>query len=100
MIPGTLTDLDPPPPRERRWPFYVAWTVGGVLVGAALVSHVPASVVHPVGAPAAEPALTPAPFPTAAPIVAPAGPRIVILTPLGSPLRVAPLPVQDVPARP
>jgi len=100
MIPGTLTDLDPPPPRERRWPFYVAWTVGGVLVGAALVSHVPASLVRPAGAPAAEPALTPAPPPTAAPIVAPAGPRIVILTPLGSPLRVAPVPVEVVPARP
>ena len=33
---GSLTDLDPPPARERRWPFYIAWTMGGIVVGAVL----------------------------------------------------------------
>jgi hypothetical protein len=100
MIPGTLTDLDPPPARERRWPFYVAWTVGGVLVGAALASHVPVSLNHPAGALVAEPASTPAPLATTRPTVPPAGPRILILPPPGSPLRVAPAAVEVVPARP
>lgn len=90
MSAGSLTDLDPPAPRERRWPFYLVWTVGGLAVGAVLVSHLPAPLVRvppPIAAPAA----------TAAPIrpPEPAPPRQLNPPP---PLRVAPLPVA--PARP
>ena len=42
MSSGTLTDLDPPSPPERRWPFYVGWLIGGLAVGAVLLSHMPA----------------------------------------------------------
>ena len=91
MTAGSLTDLDPPVARERRWPFYVAWTMGGLVVGAVLVSHLPASLVHPL-APAAAPATT------AMPTVAPAAPRQVNPPPQGTPFRVAPVPVA--PARP
>jgi hypothetical protein len=54
MTSGTLTDLDPPATRERRWPFYVAWAVGGTIVAAVLAGHLPTSL-HPAGAPLAEP---------------------------------------------
>ena len=37
MTSSALTDLDPPPARERRWPFYVTWTLGSFLVGAVLL---------------------------------------------------------------
>lgn len=76
---GSLTDLDPPPARERRWPFYIAWLIGGVAVGAVLVSHLPASLSQP------SPTVTERP---AAATALPVTPRF----------RVAPLPV--VPARP
>jgi hypothetical protein len=90
MSSGSLTDLDPPTARERRWPFYLAWTVGGLAVGAVLVSHIPASFVR-VAPPVAAPAATVEPVPSAAP----APPRPVNPPP---PLRVAPLPAA--PARP
>jgi hypothetical protein len=90
MSPGSLTDLDPPTARERRWPFYLAWTVGGLAVGAVLVSHIPASFVR-VAPPVAAPAATAEPVPSAEP----APPRPVNPPP---PLRVAPLPAA--PARP
>jgi hypothetical protein len=61
MTSGTLTDLDPPPLPERRWPFYVAWLIGGLAVGGVLLSHVPASFSHPGPGPVAEPAETAAP---------------------------------------
>lgn len=79
MISGSLTDLDPPPARERRWPFYVVWLIGGVAVGAVLVSRLPASLSQP------------GPTVTEQPAAASAQP----VTP---PFRVAPVPV--VPARP
>jgi hypothetical protein len=87
MTSGSLTDLDPPPAPERRWPFYLAWLVGGVVVGAVLLSHVPASVTHRASEPVAEPAATEEPL--AIPPTAPAAPRVVNL----------PLPVLA-PARP
>jgi hypothetical protein len=90
MSSGSLTDLDPPTARERRWPFYLAWTVGGLAVGAVLVSHIPASLVR-VAPPVAAPAATAEPIPSAEP----APPRPVNPPP---PLRVAPLPAA--PARP
>jgi hypothetical protein len=98
MTSGSLTDLDPPAAPDRRWPFYVAWLVGGSVVGAVLLSHVPASVTHRGPAPVAEPAATEAP---AIPTSAPGPPRILFLPPAASPLRVvAPVPIADVPARP
>ena len=96
MTSGSLTDLDPPPPPERRWPFDVAWLLGGLVVGAVLLDHVPASVTHRGLTPVAEPADTPAP--KAIPAEQPA-PRIVDPLPLASPLRVAPVPIAP-PARP
>jgi hypothetical protein len=68
MIPGSLTDLDPARAPERRWPFYVAWTMGGIVVGAVMLSHLPVQLVHapePVAAPVrrAAPAATLAPVP-------------------------------------
>jgi hypothetical protein len=90
MSSGSLTDLDPPTARERRWPFYLAWTVGGLAVGAVLVSHIPASFVR-VAPPVAAPAATAEPIRSAEP----APPRPVNPPP---PLRVAPLPAA--PARP
>lgn len=90
MTSGSLTDLDPPPARERRWPFYIAWTMGGIVVGAVLFSHLPAGLV-PARVPVAAPATTDAPLPTAVPAVprqAPQGtPRVII--PAG-PVLVAP----------
>ena len=80
MTAGSLTDLDPPAPRERRWPFYLVWLVGGIAVGAVLVSRLPAAVSHPA-----------TPIVTEAPAAAPA-------TPVTPRFRVAPLPVA--PARP
>jgi hypothetical protein len=90
MSSSWLTDLDPPTARERRWPFYLAWTVGFLAVGAVLMSHVPASFVR-VAPPVAAPAATAEPIPSAEP----APPRPVNPPP---PLRVAPLPAA--PARP
>ena len=91
MISGSVTDLDPPPSRERRWPFYVAWGMGGVVIAAVLFSHLPPSSVRPGNAP------VPEPIATAALTTAPAAPRVVNLPP-AAPLRVAPL--QIAPARP
>jgi hypothetical protein len=43
----SLVDLDPEPiAREPRWPFYVAWAVGGVVLGGILLSHLPGPVPH------------------------------------------------------
>jgi hypothetical protein len=74
MSSGSLIDLDPPPARERRWPFYVGWMIGGSLVGAVLLSHLPVAFADalPFGAGADEPIVTAAPSPTvlpAAPII-------------------------------
>jgi hypothetical protein len=84
---GSLTDLDPPPARELRWPFYVAWTMGGLVVGAVMLSHLPASLI-------------PAPAPVGAPVptFAPAPLRLVNPLPQATPLRVGPVPAA--PARP
>jgi hypothetical protein len=90
---GSLTDLDPPPARERRWPFYVAWTMGGVVVGAVMLSHLPASLI-PAPAPVGAPAATPAPIQT----FAPAPLRLVDPPPQVPPFRIGPLPAA--PARP
>jgi hypothetical protein len=87
MTSGSLTDLDPPIARERRWPFYVAWTMGGVVVGAVMLSHLPASLI-PAPAPVAAPAATPAPIRT----FAPAPLRLVNPLPQPAPVRVAPVP--------
>lgn len=92
MTSGSLTDLDPPPVPERRWPFYVVWTVGGFVIGAVMLSHLPVSLVH-APAPVAVPAATVAPILT----LETAAPRIVN-PPQGTPFRVAPVPVA--PARP
>ncbi len=81
MISGSLTDLDPAPPRERRWPFYVVWLMGGIVVGAVLLSHLPASTSHPS-----------TPIVTEAPAAAPATPQ------LQQRFRVAP--IEIAPARP
>lgn len=43
MSSGSLVDLDPSALPERRWPFYVAWTVGGAVIAAVLLGHLPAS---------------------------------------------------------
>jgi hypothetical protein len=93
MTSGSLTDLDPPPAPERRWPFYVAWAMGGLVVGAVLVSRLPASVV-PAPAPVAAPVTTSAPVQPEAP----ARFRSVNPLPQPGPLRGAPVPVA--PARP
>jgi hypothetical protein len=93
MASGSLTDLDPPPARERRWPFYVAWTIGGAVVGAVLLSHLPVSLVR-APAPVAAPVAPAEPVPT----LAPAPPRLVNSPPQGPPLRV--LPVPAAPPRP
>jgi hypothetical protein len=66
MTSGSLTDLDPAAGPERRWPFYVAWTLGSFLVGAVLFTHLPASVL-PASAPLAAPEV-PAPLVTVAPV--------------------------------
>jgi len=81
MSSGWLTDLDPPGPRERRWPFYLVWMVGGLAVGAVLVSHMPASLVR-----------------VAPPLTAPAAPTVPRQVNPPPPLRVVPLPAA--PARP
>ena len=65
MTSGSLTDLDPAPAPERRWPFYLAWTAGSFAVGAVLFTHLPASVLAP-SAPLAAPD-APAPIATTAP---------------------------------
>jgi hypothetical protein len=90
MTSGSVTDLDPPPPPEQRWPFYVAWTMGAFVVGMVLMSRFPASLV-PVGAPAAVPAVTAVPIRT----FAPAPLRLVdplpqLVPPRGSPVPPAP----------
>ena len=90
---ASLTDLDPPPAPERRWPFYVAWTVGGLVVGAVLFNHLPASLISG-GAPAAAPAAAPAVVATQAP----GPPRLVIPLVQPVPLRDARVPLP--PARP
>jgi hypothetical protein len=46
MTSGSLVDLDPPAAPERRWPFYVAWLIGGTVIGGVLLSHVPGPVAH------------------------------------------------------
>jgi hypothetical protein len=61
MTDEPLIDLDPEPAkRERRWPFYVAWTMGGAVLGAVLLAHLPATPAHPA-------AIAPAPVPTSEP---------------------------------
>jgi len=89
MTSGSLTDLDPAPVAERRWPFYLAWTVGGLVVGAVLFTHLPATLL-PAGPPVV------APEPSSKPVVTqpPGPPRLLIPIPL----RDTRLPV--VPARP
>ena len=94
MSSGSLTDLDAPSERERRWPFYLAWTMGGIVVAVVLVSHLPASSLGPASGPDREPTAAPAAIQT----LPPAPPRLVIPLPQGSPLRVAPQPIA--PARP
>ena len=79
MTSGSLIDLDPPPDRERRWPFYVVWSLGAIAIGAILFSRLPASVAQP------SPSVTEAPAAATA-------------QPLRPQFRVAPPPV--VPARP
>lgn len=73
---GSLVDLDPPERPERRWPFYVGWAIGGVVVGAMLLGHLPAAIAHP-----AEPAVT------EPPAAVPATPR------LPTRFQVAPVPI-------
>jgi len=71
MTSGSLTDLDPAAGPERRWPFYVTWTVGSFLVGAVLFTHLPASELPasaPLGAPAPMVTVAPAPFRVVIPI--------------------------------
>lgn len=65
MTSGSLTDLDPAPLPERRWPFYLGWTVGSCVVGAVLFTHLPASL-RPPSAPLVAPE-APAPPVTSAP---------------------------------
>ena len=81
MTSGSLIDLDPSAARDRRWPFYVAWAMGGLVVGAILLSHLPGSVARPA-----------APVVTEPPAAAPATPQ------LAPRFRVAPVPLA--PARP
>ena len=92
MSSGSLIDLDPPPKRERRWPFYLGWAVGGVVVGAVMLSHLPVSLTHPTAVQIVDPVVTAPPAPTSAPTA----PRFVA-PPQGTPFRVAPL---ITPARP
>ena len=92
MTSGSLTDLDPVPAPEQRWPFYVAWTMGACVVGLVLVSRLPVPLA-PEGAPAAAPAATMAPIRS----VAPAPLRLV--HPLPQPVPVRGSPVPPVPAR-
>jgi hypothetical protein len=87
MTSGSLTDLDPAPAPERRWPFYLAWSVGGLVVGAVLFTHLPATL-PPVDAPVVVPE-APAPLVT----TAPAPIRVVI------PIAPVPLRAPAVPAR-
>ena len=93
MSSGSLIDLDPPPTRERRWPFYVGWAVGGAVVGAVMMSHLPASLTHPTVVQIVAPVVSGPPEPTGAPTP----PRFVV-PPQGTPGRIAPAPVT--PARP
>jgi hypothetical protein len=95
MTSGSLTDLDPAPAPERRWPFYVAWTMGGLVVGAVLATHLPVSRA-PLPAPVAVPAEPAPPIPT----FGPAPLRQVIPVPWapGTPLRA--VPVHVAPGRP
>jgi hypothetical protein len=79
---GSLIDLDPPPARDRRWPFYVIWMMGGAVVGAVLLSHLPGSIARPAAPVVTEP-------PAAVPATPQPAPRF----------RVAPLPPLA-PARP
>ena len=78
MTSGSLIDLDPPPGPDRRWPFYVAWTIGGAVVAAVLFSHLPGPIARPTV--------------TKPPAAAPAA------QPVTPPFRVAPVPLA--PARP
>jgi len=71
----SLVDLDPPPTPDRRWPFYIAWTIGGAVIGAVLFSHLPGSLARPAAPAVIEP-------PAAAPATPQLAPRF----------RVAPLP--------
>jgi hypothetical protein len=87
MRSGSLTDLDPATRPERRWPFYVAWTMGGVVVAAVLLSHLPVSLI-PEEAPVAAPAATIAPLQTFAPVPL----RLVNPLPQPVPVRGSPLP--------
>jgi hypothetical protein len=89
MTSGSLTDLDPAPAPERRWPFYVGWAVGAFVVGAVLFTHLPSGPL-----PADPPVV--APEPSAAPVITqpPGPPRFLIPLPLREPR----LPV--IPARP
>jgi hypothetical protein len=91
MIPGSLTDLDPAAAPERRWPFYLAWTMGGLVVGAVMLSHLPVSLVH-VPVPVAASAQPAAPAPTVAPAPLRQVNPLPVL-PQGSPSRVVPLPI-------
>jgi hypothetical protein len=87
MTSGSVTDLDPAPAPERRWPFYIVWTMGGLVVGAALLSHLPASLI-PAPAPVAAPAASAAPIQT----LAPAPLRLENPLPQGVPVRGSPVP--------
>ena len=64
---GSLVDLDPPPAPERRWPFYVAWTIGGAVVGAVLFTHLPGSSPRPAAPSVTERPAAAAPTPQLAP---------------------------------
>lgn len=79
MTSGSLIDLDPPPDRVRRWPFYVASSIGAIALGAILSSRLPAPVAQP------SPSVTEAPAAATA-------------QPLRPQFRVAPPPIA--PARP
>jgi len=78
-MPGSLTDLDPPPAPEPRWPFYVMWLVGCLAIAAVLFTHLPVSLSR-------GPAVTEPP------------PAAATAQPVRPAFRVAPLPA--VPARP
>lgn len=93
MSSGSLSDLDPPPTREPRWPFYIGWAVGGAVIGAAMIGHLPASLTHPSTVQVVDPVVTAPPAPTGPS----AAPRFVVPPP-GTPGRIAPAPVA--PARP